>query len=73
MLDCPPRHVQQFPDLAVAHVHEVGEQDHVALLPQKLGQRRRKAIIVDGDVVSTHFKFNGVNVLAAKLRKKLRR
>lgn len=72
-LDCPPRHVQQFPDLAVAHVHEVGQQDHVALLPQELGQRRRKAVIVDGDVVSTHFKFNGVNVLAAKLRKKLRR
>lgn len=43
------------------------------LLPQERGQRRRKAVIVDGDVVSTHFKFNGVNVLAAKLRKKLRR
>ena len=43
------------------------------LLPQELGQRRRKAVIVDGDAVSTHFKFNGVNVLAAKLRKKLRR
>ena len=43
------------------------------LLPQELGQRRRKAVIVDGDVVSTHSKFNGVNVLAAKLRKKLRR
>lgn len=43
------------------------------LLPQELGQRRRKAVIVDGDVASTHSKFNGVNVLAAKLRKKLRR
>ena len=42
------------------------------LLPQELGQRRRKAVIVDADVVSTHFKFNGVNVLAEKLRKKLR-
>lgn len=43
------------------------------LLPQELGRRRRKAVIVDADVVSTHFKFNGVNVLAEKLRKKLRR
>ena len=73
MLDCPPRHVQQLPDLTVTHIHEVGQQDHVALLPQELGQRRRKAVIVDRDVVSTHSKFNGVNVLAAKLRKKLRR
>ena len=71
MLDCPPRHVQQLPDLTVTHIHEVGQQDHVALLPQELGQRRRKAVIVDRDVVSTHSKFNGVNVLAAKLRKKL--
>ena len=67
MLNCPPCHIQQLPDLSVAHVHDV------VLLPQELGQRRRKAVIVDGDVVSTHFKFNGVNVLAAKLRKKLRR
>ena len=73
MLNCPPCHIQQLPDLSVAHVHEVRQQDHVVLLPQELGQRRRKAVIVDEDVVSTHSKFNGVNVLAAKLRKKLRR
>ena len=72
MLDCPPRHVQQLPDLTVTHIHEVGQQDHVALLPQELGQRRRKAVIVDGDAVSAHFKLHGVNVLGAKLRKKLR-
>ena len=72
MLNCPPCHIQQLPDLSVAHVHEVGQQDHVALLPQELGQRRRKAVIVDGDAVSAHFKLHGVNVLGAKLRKKLR-
>ena len=70
MLNCPPCHIQQLPDLSVAHVHEVRQQDHVVLLPQELGQRRRKAVIVDA---STHSKFNGVNGLAAKLRKKLRR
>ena len=52
MLNCPPCHIQQLPDLSVAHVHEVRQQDHVVLLPQELGQRRRKAVIVDGDVVS---------------------
>ena len=73
MLNCPPCHIQQLPDLSIAHVHEGRQQDHVVLLPQELGQRRRKAVIVDGGVVSTHFKFNGVDGLAAKLRKKLRR
>ena len=73
MLNCPPCHIQQLPDLSVAHVHEVRQQDHVVLLPQELGQRRRKAVIVDGDAVSAYFKLHGVNVIVAKLRKKLRR
>ena len=72
MLNCPPCHIQQLPDLSVAHVHEVRQQDHVVLLPQELGQRRRETVIVDGDAVSAYFKFHGVNVLVAKLRKKLR-
>lgn len=73
MLNCPPCHIQQLPDLSIAHVHEGRQQDHVVLLPQELGQRRRETVIVDGDAVSAHFKFHGVDVIVAKLRKNLRR
>ena len=73
MLYGPTRHIQQFPNLSVTHIHEVGQQDHISFLPQEGSQCRRKTVIIDRDAVSTHFKYHGMNILIAQFFKKLRR